>query len=120
MISHHEKFRFTDENKKTPFFMEVNWNPKDKKSNQAKIIKVIHPDGTETYIKREHFNAFLFAIGKPSEQREMIPQKQQTVRTIETTLGIKATKDIRKGERINVPVKLDIPINQQEIIGKAK
>lgn len=120
MISKHEKFRFTDANNRHTFFAEVNWNANDKKTNECKVVKVTHPNGDESFISTKELNAFLFAIGKPEDQRKMIPQQLQRVKVIETTLGITATKDIRKGEKINVPVKLDVPLSQEEVIGAVK
>ena len=59
-------------------------------------------------------------MGTEEQQRKMIPQKISEARYLRTTLGIKATKDIRKGEMINVPVELKLPSIEQEIIGEIK
>ena len=116
MIKHHEKFLFGEEGQHH-FYMEVNWRPMDEKTNDCKILKVTFPDGTETFVKREHFHSFLFAISAADQQVKLVPYKQETIRNIETTLGITATKDIKKGDKINVRVKIPIPIAHQETIG---
>lgn len=118
MIDSHQKFRIPDENKVRDLVLEVNWNPKDKKTNQSKVIRVIYPDGSEAKIRREHLNAMLFALGNPEEQMKMIPQKVERVHWIRTTLGVKATKDIKKGEAINFPIEISAPCSlAQEILG---
>lgn len=108
-----------DQGKEHDFFMEVNWNPKDKKTNECQVVRFTFPDGSESYIKREHLHSVLFAIGKREDQINMVPQKTETIRNYETVLGIKATKHIEKGETINVRVKIPMPIpgTRQEFIG---
>ncbi len=116
MITHYEKFRLIDENKENEFTAEVNWNPKDKDSNESKLVKFTFPDGRTAIIKREHLLGMLFAISAEDEQRKMIPQKITRVRNYETVLGIKASKDIYKDEMINVRVKIPINLGEDEII----
>jgi hypothetical protein len=99
---------------------EVNWNPDDPDTNLSQVIKFVCPNGEEVMVKREHLNEILFALGSPEEQRSMIPQTIQTVHHLQTVLGIRATKDIAKGEMINIPV--DMPFactNTAKIIGRA-
>lgn len=116
MISDNQKFRLPDMNHKSEFVIEVNWNPKDPKTNECQVVKLTAPSGEETYIKREHLHSVLFAIGKAAEQAQLVPQKRQTIRNIETVLGIKASKDIFKGEMINVRVKIPVPLGEEEVI----
>lgn len=120
MIKSHEKFRILDENKLNNFTAEVNWNEKDEKTNNCKMLRIIFPDGKECIMKKEQFTALLFAIGNEEEQRKMIPQKITRVRWYETVLSIKATKDIRKGESITFPIKLTMPSEEEQIIGALK
>ena len=117
MIDDHQKFRLIDKNNKNEIILEVNWDLKDEKTNQCQVVKVISPSGDETYVDRKELHGFLFLIGRPLDQAQLIPQRQQTIRNLETVLGIKATKDIKKGEYINVPVKIPIPYGEQEFIG---
>lgn len=120
MLKHHEKFRMLDVAKENDFFMEVNWKPNDEKTNECKIVRFTFPDGKEALIKREHLHSVLFAIGKAEDQVNMVPQVHETIRNLETVLGITATKDIHKGEKINVRVKIPIPMGKrEEFIGKA-
>lgn len=120
MMTNHEKFRMIDVNKEKDWFMEVNWDPKDKKTNECQIIRITHPDGSESLIKREHLNAVLFAIGRADEQREMVPQRNVLTRWYETVVSVKAKKDIYKGELITFPIKLSLPPITQDVIGSGK
>lgn len=121
MIETHERFRMMDLDKKNNFFIEVNWNPNDDKTNQCKVLKIEFPNGDTTFLDRKHFNELLFAIGKPEDQQKMIPQTTETVHWRRTTLGVKATKDIRKGEMMNFPIEISFPCGlANEIIAGVK
>jgi hypothetical protein len=119
MIEHYEKFRLLDENKQNEFYAEVNWDSEDKKSNQCKLIRFIFPDGKTAVVKKDLLNSLLFTIGTEDEQRNMIPQTLETVHQYQTVLGVKATKNIGKGEMLNFPVNLSIPCAtlRHDIIG---
>ena len=120
MLKEHEKFRVLDENKINNFFIEANWKGKDPRTNDCKVLRFTFPGGKEAYIKKEYLNAILFALGNEVEQRQLLPQKLSRVRWYETILGIRAEKDIHKGEMINVPVKLSIPSEEEQIIGELR
>lgn len=96
--------------------MEVNWNPSDSKTNECKLIKLTFPNGESSLVKREHLNAIMFTMGTEEEQRQLTPQTLTRIRNYETTLGITAKKDIRKGEKINVHVKIPIPLSQEDVL----
>ena len=119
MITRHEKFRLPDVNNQNDWFIEVNWNKKDKKTNECKVVKVTHPDGSESLLKREQLHSVLFAIGNAAEQREMVPQSQKITRVYETTISVKAKKRVEKGEEITFPLRLTLPEKNQDIIGQA-
>ncbi len=112
MIDTHEKFRMPNLDGKSDWFIEVNWNPKDKKTNECKVLKIIFPDKTTQLMKKEHLNAVLFAIGNAAEQREMIPQVVTKVRKFSKMLQVTATKNIAKGEKMVFPYEFEIPIEQ--------
>lgn len=120
MILGHEKFRIPDENRQHDLILEVNWNEKDPKTNECKVIKVTNPDKSESFIKKEFLHSFMFAISKDQEQRDLIPKKIQTIRKYQTMLGITASKDIKKGEKINVMVDIPLPPIEKEILEQAK
>lgn len=122
MLVDYEKFRILDENKQNEFYAEVNWDKNEPKVKNCQLIRFTFPDGKVAIVKKELLNEMLFYIGTEEEQRKMIPQKVETVHAYKTVLGIKATKDIAKGEMINFPVSLSIPCTMlnQEIIGGIK
>lgn len=120
MITDYEKFRMQDENGKNDFFVEVNWKPDDPETSDCKILKVTFSNGSEAFVKKEYLNAMLFAIGTAAEQRDLLPQKIVTARKYQTVLGIKAKKNIKAGEMINVQVDIPLPDIEQDIIGEAK
>lgn len=87
----------------------VNWNDKVQNCEYVKI-KI---DKEEAILRREHLAGLIFMLGTDEEQRKLIPQKVIETNRFETVLGITATKDIRKGEKINVRV--SIPTGSQVI-----
>lgn len=117
MIKHHEKFLMPDENKLKSFFIEVNWMSKDPKTNECKVLKVTFPNGDEVMLRKEYLAAVLFAIGTEEEQRNLIPQEITHNRWYETTVSVKAKKDIHKGEEITFPIKLSLPALKEEKVG---
>lgn len=120
MIQGHEKFRIPDENKTHELQVEVNWNPTDTKTNKCKMLKLIFPNGNEALVKREHFQAIVFALSEPESQRKMIPQTISNTRWYETVVSVKAKKNIQAGEEITFPIKLTLPTLEDEVIGEMK
>ena len=119
MIEKYDKFRISDLNKEKDFFIEVNYKD-DPETNQCKILKITFPNKDVAYVKRDQLMAFLFAIGRPEDQRKMIPQTIRRTRWYETVIGVKATKDIRKGEMMNFPIKISLPDVSEEVISEIK
>ncbi len=120
MLSQYEKFRLLDGRKINNFYGEVNWDLNDKSTNECKVIKFTFPNGDTAYVKKEYLNSLMFIIGTAEEQRKLIPQKVTEVRMYQTMLGITANKNIMKGEKINVTVKIPIPSEEKEIIGNLR
>ena len=120
MLTEHEKFNLVDPNMaSTGVSLEVNWNPEDELTNDCKVLKMTLPDGSVKFIERKILLEILFAIGKPEDQRKMIPQTLETIHHYKSVLGIKASKDIGKGEMINFPIELSVPCSalRQDVIG---
>ena len=120
MMSDHQVMRVPDENKIHPLELEVNWNPRDTKSNGCKLIRVLYPDGRQAILRKEHLMAAMFAFGNEVEQRQLIPQTTTRSKWYKTMLGITAHKDIRKGEKINVNVNIPIPTVEEEVAAEIK
>lgn len=118
MITDYQKFMLPDQRGKNNMVGEVNWSD-DSTSNESKIIKFTTETGETLFVRREDLNQILFAIGDPESQKKLIPTKVVPVHWRETVLGIKATKDIKRGEMINFPIKISFPCtNIQEFIGQ--
>ena len=121
MLETHEKFRIIDKNNRsTGVVLEVNWNPDEMTTNKCQVIKMTTSEDKEYFIDRNLFLEFVFSIGRPEDQQKMVPQKIYNVRWYETILGIKATKDIKKNEMINVPIKLTLPVREGETISDVR
>lgn len=119
MISEYTKFKIPDQANRNDLIAEVNWES-DQKTAECKVIKLTLPSGDKLFVKREDLNEILFAIGSPSDQKSLIPQKVETVHWRKTILGIKARKDIHKGEMVNFPIEISFPCTiAQEFIGGA-
>ena len=119
MIDTHEIFVMRDSSGKNNFEMEVNWSDNEELKD-CKVLRVKFPNGDVSYVRKEQLNELLFAIGSRSEQEKMIPQKIRRSRWYETTLKIKAQKDIRRGEDIITKVKLALPTVEEEVIAEIK
>lgn len=120
MIKTHEQILVPDINRENPLVVEVNWNPKDKKTNECKVVRLIYPNGQTALVKREHLHGVLFSIGREEDQQKLVPQTLTRIRNYETMLGITATKNIAKGEKINVHVKIPIPLTQDDVYAGAR
>lgn len=118
MISKYEKFRILDQNKEKDLLVEVNWEPRDPKINKCQVLRFIYPNGDEALVKREDLMSILFVMGSPDDQRNLIPHKMTQMKKYQTMLGITATKDIHKGEKINFQVDIPLPPIEDEVITK--
>lgn len=117
MIDGHEIFRVPDESKTHEFKIEVNWEPKNPKINDCKLLRFIFPNGEVALVKKEHLNAILFVLGTADEQKRLIPRVERRSRWYETVVSVKAKKDIRRGEEITFPIKLSLPAFEEEVLG---
>lgn len=120
MIKDYQKLKLPDESKLHDVIFEVNWNPHDKAVTDCKLVRITHPGGKSSIIKKEHLNAFLFAIGNEAEQRKMIPQVINRSRHYKTVVTVKAKENIKKGEDVTFPIDISLPTFQEEIIAEAK
>ena len=98
--------------------IEVNWN---KFASKQGCIKFSIND-EEAVISREHLYAILFMLGSAEEQQKMSAPflKQTQVTKYFKLLGVTATKDVRKGEMLNVPLEFTLnPETHQVVIVKS-
>lgn len=118
MIHGYEKLCLPDLHNKNDIIIEVNFDNKPE-TLDCQVIKVTLGK-TVRYVKRDHLMAILMVVGRPEDQRDLIPIATTMIRKYQTMLGITATKDIKKGEKINVVVDIPLPPIEQEVIQAAK
>lgn len=88
---------------------EVNWNTLVKKKGYIRV-KV---DGHDAVIDRDQLWTILFMLGSAEEQEKLVSpfMKQTSVTKYFKMIGVTTTRDIKKGETINVP--LDFTYNPE-------
>lgn len=119
MIDGYQKFRVPDHSGKNHIIAEVNWDENDPEVSKCRVVKFNFPDGSKSIVKRDDLNQILFAIGDKEAQMNLIPQELQAVHWRKTILGVKAHKDIKKGEMVNFPIEISFPCTNvaKQIIG---
>ena len=118
MLKEHTKYRFPDLGKENDLVFEVNYADNDIVKDCRVIKWTVGED--QGFIERKHLFEFLWTIGKPEEQRRMIPQKIRKVRNIQKLLKVKATKDVRKGEELIFQANIEVPLSEEELISEIK
>ena len=118
MITEPEQFRVTDLSGKNALVIDVNFKPDDESMNECKVLRVTIGD-KESFIAVGDLRAVLFAISAPEQQRKMLPLNMVTQRRYNTMLGVKAERNIKKGEMINFKVDIPLPPMEQEIMNEA-
>lgn len=96
---------------------EVNWNSYVRKNGFVKLSI----NGEDAVVSREHLWGILFMLGNAEEQERMASpfMKKTLVKKFFKLIGVTTTRDIKKGEVINVP--LDFTFNPDDnsiVIGK--
>ena len=118
MLTENHVFTPDDRASQHKFTFEVNWNPYDQDTNESKIVRLGCECGNKAYIRREDLLQFMYAIGTVENKKKMIPQTITRVHEQDMFVGIKATKDIRKGEDVNFKFKISIPCSVVDKIGE--
>lgn len=97
--------------------VEVNWNSLVKKKGYIKISI----GDKEAVVDRDQLWSILFMLGSAEEQEALVDPflKKTRVTKFFKMIGITTTRDIRKGEMINVPLEFTLnPSDNSVIIGK--
>ena len=96
--------------------------------------KVEVPDGEPTYtletveieiddkkaiIALGDLRSIIFGLSDPKAQRDLLPIQMVTQRRYQTVLGVKASKNIKKGEMVNFKVDIPLPPIEKEIAQEA-
>ena len=100
----------------------VNWNDAET-VKESRMIK-FKIDGKEWHIKCDDLVTLLLTIGDSEAQKKLLPCKLKTIRKYETILSFvwTASKDYKKGEKINVqaPHIVEIPVEENIFSGNLK
>ena len=64
----------------------------------------------EAIIKIKDLYGFMFVIANAEQQEQLMPVQQTTVRKIVKRHVVKVTKDIRKGDMLNVRCETNVPV----------
>ena len=111
MLKDWAKYTFPDKAKKNDLVFEVNYSP-----TETHLETIRWRCGNKIgFIERKHLFEFLWVIGKSKEQQKMIPQTVRKTRYIEKLIGLKAARDIKKGEMLNFRINLDVPLSEEEL-----
>lgn len=96
---------------------EINWNSFARRTGCI----LLSIDGKEAVIDRDQLWSILFILGSAEEQEKLVTpfMRQTKVSKFFKMIGITASRDIRKGEFINVPLEFTLnPETNRVIIGK--
>ncbi len=88
--------------------VEVNWN---KEVTPCEKIK-FKIGKEEAVIDRSELYQMLFFFGDEDQQEELIPVTEEKVRSINMLIKVRAKKDIKKGEMVQVRYQYMMPISQ--------
>ncbi len=117
-LEERRKFAIADvSGRNNEIVFEVNWNSLVKKKG---LIKLTINDEI-VVVDRDQLWSILFILGSSKEQEELVSPfiKRTIVTKYFKMIGVTATKDIKKGETLNIPLEFTYnPENHQIIIGK--
>lgn len=102
--------------KRNDIIADINWN----KSSKGKYIRFILGK-KKSIIKKDHLLSILFMLGDEKEQDKILApfMKQTNITKFTKMIGITTTRDVRKGEMINVLLDFSFnPETKKIIIGK--
>ena len=120
MIKEHNQATLKDVQGNNDLVVEMNWNPKDPLTNEAKILRVKLPGSKHSYIKRDELHRLMLIIGTRPQKSQLIPELIRRSRWYETKLGVEASKDIRKGDMIIFDVKIPLPDEREVVWGRTE
>ena len=99
-----EKVIYTDLKGKHDVSMEINF------SDEKDHVK-ISIDGKDSIIKISDLFNFVFLIADADQQEKLMPIKTETIRKIVKRHVVRVTRDIKKGEMLNVRCETNVPVS---------
>lgn len=79
----------------------------------SKFLKLRIGD-TEIVIPRESFVRAAMLLGDEEEQEALIPTTKTTMRYFGKLMTLRLTKDMKQGETLQVPVRLQVPVTEEQ------
>lgn len=96
---------------------EINWNS----FSRRKGCILLSIDGKEAVIDRDQLWSIMFILGSAEEQEKLVSpfMRQTKVSKFFKMIGITASRDIKRGEFINVPLEFTLnPETNRVVVGK--
>lgn len=88
---------------KHEIILDVNWD-----KDLMDYIKLDF-DGKIAYIKKSDMFMFMFVLGTPEQQEQMIPVRRDEMKPYERQHRIKLTRDMKEGEELVANCKIHVP-----------
>ena len=85
--------------------IEANWSESVRPGKAFKVTI----DGKEAIMERDDLYALMMLFGDEEQQSDLIPVKQQEVRSIRRLITVRAQKDIKRGETIKFAYEYFVP-----------
>lgn len=86
----------------------------NKKMRGCKYLIFDLPNGEYSAVKKEDLRALMFVLGTEDEQRKMGKRRITTVKKVGTMVSVTTTRNIAKGEKLQFPVTIEIPVDIQD------
>jgi hypothetical protein len=84
-------------------------------------VSIHDKSGNKCTVMKNDLYAFVFMIGDPEQQSELVPVRKTTITKYVRQHRVIAKKDIRKGEEIVVNCEIDVPtVVEEGIYGMMK
>ena len=106
MLSEQTKVVLSDLRRKTDMGMEVLFSDNPELKDTIKVTM----GKEDAIINIKELYSFMFVIANAQQQEQLMPVKQETVRKIVKRHVVKVTKDIKKGEMLNVRCETNVPV----------
>ena len=87
---------------------QINWN---KRVKNCGYLKFFFPDGKECIVKKDYFRSIMMFLANEEEIMSQARQRVNTVREVQKIYTIKLHRNFKAGESINIPVKIQIPVD---------
>ena len=112
MLNEPRKLVFPDESGQGNHLkFQINWN---KRVKNCGYLKFFFPDGKECIIKKEHFRSLMMFLANEEEVLTQARQRVNTVREVDMIYTVKLNRNFKQGEYLNIPVKIEIPVDIQD------